>query len=46
LVLWQESPVTDRKADVIKAAYLASEIAHRMVVPGGEVCHLLTLTVA
>ena len=41
LVLEQESPVTDRKADVIKAAYLASEIAHRMVVPGGEVCHLL-----
>ncbi|CAI8023546.1 Proliferation-associated protein 2G4 [Geodia barretti] len=33
----KESPVTDRKADVIKAAYLASEIAHRMVVPGGEV---------
>jgi curved DNA binding protein len=32
----KESPVTDRKADVIKAAYLASEIAHRMVVPGGE----------
>lgn len=33
----QDSPVTDRKADVIQAAYLASEIAHRMVVPGGEV---------
>lgn len=29
--------MTDRKADVIQAAYLASEIAHRMVVPGGEV---------
>ena len=34
----QESPVTDRRADVVQAAYLASEIAHRMVVPGGEVC--------
>ena len=33
----QDSPVTDRRADVIQAAYLASEIAHRMVVPGGEV---------
>lgn len=32
----KDSPVTDRKADVIQAAYLASEIAHRMVVPGGE----------
>ena len=29
--------MTGRKADVIMAAYLASEIAHRMVVPGGEV---------
>jgi curved DNA binding protein len=32
----KESPVTDRRADVVQAAYLASEIAHRMVVPGGE----------
>ncbi len=30
--------MTGRKADVCKAAYLAAEIAHRMVVPGGEVC--------
>ena len=29
--------MSGRKADVIKAAYWASEIAHRMVVPGGEV---------
>ena len=29
--------MTDRRSDVIQAAYLASEIAHRMVVPGGEV---------
>lgn len=27
-----------RQADVMQAAYLAGEIAHRMVVPGGEVC--------
>ena len=29
--------VTGRQADVIQAAYLAGEIAHRMIVPGGEV---------
>ena len=29
--------MSGRKADVCKAAYLAAEIAHRMVVPGGEV---------
>ena len=29
--------VTGRHADVIQAGYIASEIAHRMVVPGGEV---------
>ena len=29
--------MTGRQADVIQAAYIASEIAHRMVVPGGEV---------
>ena len=33
----QDNKVTGRKADVIQAAYLASEIAHRMVIPGGEV---------
>ena len=35
----QDNPVTDRKADVIQAAYIASEIAHRMVTVGGEVSH-------
>ena len=30
--------MTGRQADVIQAAHLAAEIAHRMVVPGGEVC--------
>ena len=29
--------MTGRHADVIQAGYIASEIAHRMVVPGGEV---------
>ena len=29
--------MSGRKADVVQAAHLASEIAHRMVVPGGEV---------
>lgn len=32
----KDSKVSGRKADVCKAAYLASEIAHRMVAPGGE----------
>ena len=29
--------MTGHHADVIQAGYIASEIAHRMVVPGGEV---------
>ena len=29
--------MTGHHADVIQAAYIASEIAHRMLVPGGEV---------
>ena len=33
----QDNKVTGRHADVIQAGYIASEIAHRMVVPGGEV---------
>ena len=33
----QDNKVTGRQADVIQAAYLAGEIAHRMIVPGGEV---------
>ena len=33
----QENKATGRRADTFMAAYLASEIAHRMVVPGGEV---------
>jgi hypothetical protein len=33
----QDKPVTGRQADVIQAAYIASEIAHRMVTVGGEV---------
>ena len=36
-ILLQDNPATGRRADVCLAAYLASEIAHRMVVPGGEV---------
>ena len=36
----QDNPVTGKKADVIQAAYIASEIAHRMLKPGGEVCTL------
>lgn len=36
-LFFQEKKATGRKADVVMAAYLASEIAHRMVVPGGEV---------
>ena len=35
----QDKPVTGRQADVIQAAYIASEIAHRMVTVGGEVSH-------
>ena len=31
--------MTGRQADVIQAAYIASEIAHRMVTVGGEVRH-------
>ena len=31
-----ENPVTGRKADVIQAAYIASELALRMMKPGGE----------
>ena len=31
-----ENPVTGRKADVIQAAYVASELALRMMKPGGE----------
>lgn len=37
----QDNPVTGKKADVIQAAYIASEIAHRMLKPGGEVCSAL-----
>lgn len=33
----QDNKVVGRQADVMQAAYLAGEIAHRMVVPGGEV---------
>ena len=33
----QDNKVTDRKADVLQAAYLASELAHRLVVAGNEV---------
>ena len=33
----QDNKVTGRHAYVIQAGYIASEIAHRMVVPGGEV---------
>ena len=33
----QDSKVTGCHADVIQAGYIALEIAHRMVVPGGEV---------
>ena len=29
--------MTGRHADIIQAGYIASEIVHRMVVPGGEV---------
>lgn len=32
----KDKPVTGRQADVIQAAYIASEIAHRMVTVGGE----------
>ncbi|XP_065888176.1 proliferation-associated protein 2G4-like [Dysidea avara] len=32
----KDNPVTGKKADVIQAAYIASEIAHRMLKPGGE----------
>ena len=35
----QDKPVTGRQADVVQAAYIASEIAHRMVTVGGEVSH-------
>ena len=33
----QDNKVTGRQADVIMAGYLAAEIAHRMLVPGGHV---------
>lgn len=33
----QENPVTGRKADVIKAAYLCAEAALRLVKPGNQV---------
>ena len=33
----QDDKVTGRHADVIQAGYIVSEIAHRMVVRGGEV---------
>ena len=33
----QDNKLTGRHADVIQAGYIASEIAHTMVVPGGEV---------
>jgi len=32
----KENPVTGRKADVLKAAYLSGELAHRLVKPGNE----------
>nr|CAD58632.1 proliferation-associated protein 2G4 [Suberites domuncula] len=32
----KDNKVTGRQADVMQAAYLAGEIAHRMVVPGGD----------
>ena len=32
----QENPVTGRKADVLQAAYLAAEVAQRLVKPGNE----------
>lgn len=35
--LFQEAPVTGRKADVIKAAYLCAEAALRIVKPGNQV---------
>ena len=31
--------MTGRQADVLQAAYIASEITHRMVTVGGEVSH-------
>lgn len=34
---FQEAPVTGRKADVIKAAYLCAEAALRLVKPGNQV---------
>ena len=37
LLPFQDNKVTGRKADVIQAAYLASELAQRLVVPGNEV---------
>lgn len=33
----QENKITSRKADVLQAAYFASEVAHRTVKPGEEV---------
>lgn len=35
--LFQEAPVTGRKADVVKAAYLCAEAALRLVKPGNQV---------
>lgn len=32
----QENPVTGRKADVLQAAYMAAEVAQRLVKPGNE----------
>lgn len=37
LKLFQEAPVTGRKADVVKAAYLCAEAALRLVKPGNQV---------
>jgi methionine aminopeptidase len=39
----KDNKVTGRVADVLMAGHLASEIAYRMVVPGGEVSWILVL---
>ena len=44
LCLLQDNKVTGRKADVIQAAYLASELAQRLVKAGKEVRNLLIWT--
>lgn len=36
-LFFQESPVSGRKADVIKAAHLCAEAALRLVKPGNQV---------